>query len=99
MTGVDESMALTGWENLKTGDEIISRLGNESNLFAFSGIQLIEPDFFNLITETGTFSLIPLYLRLAKNHNILGFHDQSTLWMDLGKPDQIIEAEHFLNKE
>ena len=89
-------MQLTGWRNIKTGEEIKSRTGGESNLFAFSGIQLIDPEIFKLITETGSFSLIPLYLRLAKEYPIIGYPDQSTLWMDLGKPDQIVEAEKFL---
>jgi hypothetical protein len=34
-----------------------------------------------------------LYLRLAKNHPIKAYVDQSSLWMDLGKPAQLIEAE------
>ena len=92
----DETMQLTGWRNIKSGEEITSRIGGQSNLFAFSGIQLIEPKIFKLITETGSFSLIPLYLRLAKDYPIIGYRDQSTLWMDLGKPDQIIEAERYL---
>ena len=32
----DELMQLTGWRNIKTGEEIKSRTGGESNLFAFS---------------------------------------------------------------
>ena len=95
----DETMQLTGWRNIKTGEEIKSRTGRESNLFAFSGIQLIEPGIFNMITETGSFSLIPLYLRLARENSIIGYHDQSTLWMDLGKPDQVIESEKYLSKK
>ena len=92
----DESMQLSGWRNIKTGEEISSGFSNEYNPFAFSGIQLINPEIFPMITETGKFSLIPLYLRLAKDQKIIGFKDQSTLWMDLGKPDQIIEAEEYL---
>lgn len=92
----DELMQLTGWKNIKTGEEITSRICSEFNLLAFSGIQLINPGIFNLITETGSFPLIPLYLRLATNHTIFGYQDQSSLWMDLGKPDQLIEAEKML---
>ena len=92
----DETMQLSGWRNIKTNDVIASRNMQNSCLLAFSGIQLIEPAIFKLITETGSFPLIPLYLRLAADHRIMGYHDQSTLWMDLGKPDQIIEAEKFI---
>jgi NDP-sugar pyrophosphorylase family protein len=91
----DESMQLSGWKNIKTGEEISTRNIQDCSLFAFSGIQLIEPEIFNLITETRSFPLIPLYLRLAADHRIMGYRDDSSLWMDLGKPDQIIEAEKF----
>lgn len=94
----DESMQLSGWRNIKSGDEIISRQVQNFKLFAFSGIQLIEPEIFRMITESGSFSLIQLYLRLAVNHPIFGYNDPSTLWMDLGKPDQVIEAERYFGK-
>lgn len=92
----DEIMQLSGWRNIKTGDEIASRNMQNCSLLAFSGIQLIEPAIFKLITETGSFPLIPLYLRLAEEHRIMGYNDQSSLWMDLGKPSQIIEAEKYI---
>ena len=94
----DDSMQLSGWKNIKTGEEITSRICHNPNLFAFSGIQLIEPGIFNLIIETGSFPLIPLYLRLAASHPVFGYHDLSSLWMDLGKPDQLIEAEKLLTR-
>ena len=95
----DESMQLSGWKNIKTGNEIISRNMQNNSLLAFSGIQLIEPAIFKLISETGNFPLMSLYLRLAAEHRIMGFLDNSNLWMDLGKPDQIKEAERFIITE
>lgn len=92
----DESMQLSGWKNIKTEEEISSRNMQNCRLLAFSGIQLIEPEIFNLITETGSFPLISLYLRLATDHRIMGYRDDSSLWMDLGKPEQIIEAEKYV---
>ena len=95
----DETMQLSGWRNIKTNDEIVSRSMLNCKLLAFSGIQLIEPAIFKLITETGSFPLIPLYLRLAAEQRIMGYRDHSTLWMDLGKPDQIKEAEKMIVKQ
>lgn len=92
----DKTMQLSGWRNIKTGDEIIARNMHNCSLMAYSGIQLIEPAIFRLITETGSFPLIPLYLRLASEHRIMGYIDQSSLWMDLGKPDQIKAAEKII---
>ncbi|MBC8004353.1 MAG: nucleotidyltransferase family protein, partial [Verrucomicrobia bacterium] len=53
---------------------------------------------FNLITETGKFPIMDLYLRLAQTEKIQGYIDSSTLWMDLGKPDQMMIAEEMLKK-
>ena len=92
----DKEMRLGGWKNILTGEEKIARRSEEYDAFAFSGIQFIDPALFDLITETGKFSLIPLYLRLAEAHDIFGFNDSSSLWMDLGKPDQLEEAERLL---
>ncbi len=91
-------MRLSGWRNIKTGEEKLT--SEEKNLqnFAFSGIQIIEPSIFPMITETGKFSIIQMYLRLAKDHAIYGYHDKSSLWMDLGKPDQLMEAEKIIQK-
>lgn len=89
-------MLLSGWRNVSTGEELLSR--NDINLknFAFSGIQIINPEIFPLITESGKFSLIQLYLRLAKTESIYGYYDSSEIWMDLGKPAQLEEAKKLI---
>jgi NDP-sugar pyrophosphorylase family protein len=89
---LDDTMRLSGWRNLKTGCERVSRQVKKYNLLAYSGIQMIDPAIFKLITETGRFPLIPLYLRLSPDYPIFGYNDPSSLWMDLGKPDQLLEA-------
>lgn len=97
----DESLQLTGWKNFSNGESIISRAGSfiNSNPMAFSGIHLIQPEIFDLITEEGKFPIMGLYLRLAKDHKIIGYRDQSELWMDLGKPEQLQAAETILAKK
>ena len=95
----DPQMKLSGWKNVKTGEIKIVRDQEALESFAFSGIQIIQPELFPKITETGKFSIIPMYLRLAKENNIFGFYDHSNLWMDLGKPDQLLKAQElFLTK-
>lgn len=95
----DEQMQLTGWKNHQTGEEKICRSNFDTlKPYAFSGIQVLSPEIFNLITETGKFSIIDLYLRLAKNEQITGFLDESDFWIDLGKKGQIEEAEKQLMK-
>jgi len=89
-------MQLSGWRDLRTGEENLVRVEEGLNNFAFSGIQIVQPEIFPLITEIGKFSVIQLYLRLAKDHDIYGYKDTSDLWMDLGKPDQLIQAEKLM---
>lgn len=93
----NEDMKLSGWKNITTGEEKIIRNSITQKIFAFSGIQIIDPSIFSLITESGIFSLISLYLRLAKTHSIFGYNDTSSIWMDLGKPEQLKEAEKYPN--
>lgn len=94
----DQNMRLSGWENQKTGETKIVREDSELSRFAFSGIQIIEPELFSMITETGKFPIIPMYLRIAENAKIVGYKDTSQLWMDLGKPEQLLKARELFTK-
>jgi len=92
----NQEMLLSGWRNVNTGEEKLSRPDVDLKDFAFSGIQIIQPGIFPLITESGKFSLIQMYLRLAKTEAIYGYFDTSELWMDLGKPAQLEEAKKII---
>lgn len=93
----DQEKHLTGWENINTGEQKISRnTFAKSNAYAFSGIQVISSEIFNYIEEDGKFSIIDLYLRLAKQHTVNCYIDHSDFWLDLGKPGQIELAEKML---
>ncbi|MCL6101579.1 MAG: nucleotidyltransferase family protein [Bacteroidetes bacterium] len=92
----NQEMLLSGWRNTKTGEEILVRKEDSLKNLAFSGIQLIQPEIFSKITETGKFSVIQMHLRLAKSESIYGYHDTSKHWMDLGKPDQLAKAKNII---
>jgi len=85
----DEKSRLSGWENRSTGERRISREGSVLTGHAFSGIQILQPDIFPLMTETGKFSLTDLYLRLASDHIIKGFIDTGLIWKDIGKVESL----------
>ena len=97
----DQNLQLSGWKNFSNGETRISREESfvESQPLAFSGIHLIQPELLNLIIEEGKFPIMDLYLRLAKTHSIKAFIDQSELWMDLGKPEQLKVAEEIFRKK
>ncbi|MCD4745965.1 MAG: nucleotidyltransferase family protein [Bacteroidales bacterium] len=85
---------LCGWKNNKTNEIKIVRKGeNKLNPLAFSGIHVINPKIFDLITEQGKFSIVDVYLRLASTHNIIGYIHNNSFWMDLGKKENLLEAE------
>jgi NDP-sugar pyrophosphorylase family protein len=61
---------------------------------AFSGIHVISPRIFPLLTEEGIFSIVPAYLRLAaQGEKIMAFRADGYYWRDLGKPDNVRQAE------
>jgi NDP-sugar pyrophosphorylase family protein len=61
---------------------------------AFSGIHVVSPRFLTLITEQGVFSIIDVYLRLTgRGERIQGHRVDDAYWRDLGKPEQLRQAE------
>ncbi|HZW95081.1 MAG TPA: nucleotidyltransferase family protein [Candidatus Eremiobacteraceae bacterium] len=66
----------------------------QAHSWAFSGIHVISPHIFELITEEGAFSIINSYLRLAaQGENIVAFRDDKYYWRDLGRPENLKRAE------
>jgi len=81
----NDTKRLCGWENIKTGEKRVSLECEELTPYAFSGIQILQPEIFSFITETGRFSLTDLYIRLAACHLIKGYMDNALEWRDIGK--------------
>lgn len=90
----DKNKQLVGWINKKTGESKISRPVNFETAveMAYSGIHIIQPEIFSLMPKADRFSITDFYLELAKTHSIKGYFDDSDLWMDVGKPEQLEEA-------
>jgi NDP-sugar pyrophosphorylase family protein len=84
-----------GSEN-KTGSPASSQ-----KALAFSGIHVISPRLFSMMTEKGVFSIVTTYLRLAAaGEKILGFRADEYYWRDLGTPESVREATRdFAEKE
>ena len=75
---------LCGWKNELTGEEIISRFENNLIPVGFSGIYILDPVIFSMINETGSFSIIPVLLRLSGEHKInLYMHNDK--WNEMGR--------------
>jgi len=60
---------------------------------AFSGIHIISPECINLFPQKEIFSIIDFYIEVIKTHSIGGYFHDDTLWLDVGKPEALEEAE------
>lgn len=59
----------------------------------FCGIQVVSPRIFDLMTETGVFSIISVYLRLAQEgEHIEAHHVPEARWIDIGTPERLEAA-------
>lgn len=90
----NEDDILCGWKNLKTGELKMTRSCQKIlKPLAYSGIQVVSPEIFKLMPEKQVFSIIDLYLNLAKDHSISAYLHDNTFWMDLGRIENIHNAE------
>ncbi len=86
---------LCGWRNTKTGEEKIVLKAKDIFEKAYSGLAIFEPSVFNLVSLTGKFSLIDLYLALAHDNKIAGFNHSESKLLDVGKPESVAMAEEI----
>jgi mannose-1-phosphate guanylyltransferase len=64
---------------------------------AFSGIHVISPRLLSMMSEDGIFSIVASYLRLAGHgEKILGFRADEYYWRDLGRIEDLQQAEQDL---
>lgn len=89
----DEKNLLCGWRNVSTGEEKLSTRQPVFTQKAFSGIHIINPAIFKHITQRGKFSMVDVYLELAKLHPIAAFDHSGSRFIDVGKPESVAQAE------
>lgn len=90
----DDQMRLVGWKNNKTQDTKwvdAEQLSSES--FSFSGVHILNPDIFELMPSTGSFSITDVYLKLASNNQVIGYDHTGDVVVDVGKPESVSIAE------
>ena len=106
----DEQNLLRGWTNIATGEVKPSSIHQSINpsfrRLAFSGMQILTPEVLMRLDEMEKekFSLIDFYLHLCEQNStpctihrtpLQAFIPQNYRMMDVGKIDQIQEAESF----
>lgn len=99
----DQDNRLRGWTNKATGEVKPSRLSplaDSLTPLAFSGMQILSPRIFDrmdrVVADKGErFSLIDLYLSICGEEVLKAYVPADYRMMDVGKIDQIDEAERF----
>ena len=92
---------LCGWINIATGEMKPSSIHQSINpsfrRLAFSGMQILNEDALARLQqrEETKFSLIPFYLDIMEEVPLHAYVPQNYRMMDVGKIDQITEAERF----
>ena len=89
----DAQNTLCGWTNSKTGE----LKGKDGRHLAFSGMQILSPDALALLNEMPEekFSMIDFYLHVMEKLPLQAYIPSDYQMMDVGKIDQIEEAERF----
>jgi len=91
----DDKNRLAGWENIKTGEKIITRNTDKYKRLAFSGVHAINPAIFDDLPDKEVFSVIEAYLHLSQQHDIIGYEDNQSYWFDIGNMEKLENARGF----
>ncbi len=95
----DNDMTLRGWTNRETGALRPADLDlTGTQLLAFSGMQIVSPQVMTYMLQMPErrFSLIDLYLHIiARKGMVTGYVPNDYQMMDVGKIDQLTEAEQW----
>ena len=70
--------------------ELVAAAGEPAEL-AFNGIHVISPELLPRMTETGAFSILKTYLRLAGEGEAIQAFRTEGYWRDAGKIEQLAQ--------
>lgn len=89
-----DEAGLFGRSDARDGTRIEARPPQgETRAFAFAGIHVITPDLLDRLTETGVFSILDPYLRMAaEGARILPFPLGDARWLEIGSPERLEAA-------
>ena len=102
----DEKGWLQGWTNIATGDvkpSVIRNRLSDLRKLAFSGMQILSPEVLRILIQMAQmkFSLIDFYLSVCERNLsplLQAYVPTDYRMMDVGKIDQITEAEAFAER-
>ena len=96
-----DARGVCGRANRNEGWEVIARHPDgETRDVGFSGIHVLSPRIFGLLTELGTFSIIDAYVRLIGRGEVVATYDATDAsWYDIGTPERLEAARAAFSHE
>jgi NDP-sugar pyrophosphorylase family protein len=93
----DNEMWLRGWTNISTGELRPKGINyTDFEQLAFAGIQIFNPDIFNLMNNfPPKFSIMDVYLQNTETNNFRAYCPQNFKILDIGKHETLKIAENF----
>ena len=88
----DNDMRLCGWKNNTTNEVKIVKDNSPLQEYAFTGIQILSNSIWRNQPFEGKFSIIDLYLHLAKTQLINGYDHTNDIFIDAGTPESLEKA-------
>lgn len=90
----DEELRLCGRRVGRDAGPEMVRATVEPKALAFTGVHVISPRLISLMSEDGVFSIIDVYLRMARaGAKVQGWSADAFYWRDLGKMESLVQAE------
>lgn len=89
----DEKEDLCGYSDREGNEHIVRTPSGETARLDFCGVQVISPAIFELMTETGIFSIMNTYFRLSREgRRIRPYRVDDATWIDTGTPERLESA-------
>ena len=89
----NDQARLCGWINTQTGEQRLCRADHPLIPKAYSCINIFQPSVLAMVSKEGAFSIIDLYLEVARQALVLGYDHSGDHLVDIGRPESIPKAE------
>lgn len=96
----DEHEDLCGFGDSEGKEHVVVEPKGTTIRYDFCGVQIISPRIFDLMTESGAFSIINTYLRLSKEGEHIRPHRvDDAYWIDVGNAERLEEARALFREQ
>lgn len=92
---VDGRGRFCGYGNAEKGTEYLAVPPEDgAERVDFCGIQALSPSIFGLMTETGVFSIMDVYMRLTREGEVVRTRRvDDAVWIDIGSHERLAQAQ------